>query len=449
MESRPFDNLLAIGLLLDFWVEERKHALHWRAITRRIISFISYRPWLLRRQKICKDLGLSWAIIGPQRGCQTLASGTWGPRKLAELLEAMQHFHCTDVRDRLYGVLSLVDWQDTTIPVPDYEQDSFQIAVEIMRRYLGQRSCAPTSDVVTQWAQQLCGVFTISTEQESVREAIEARLNCAVMPRAICDAIKSLANTNYRQEAVVRQMQHLVPVVDALTQSPRSMGRRKTKSRNLWYGMCLRAPGIFELKPLQESTKYLCFKAPSKGESVGKILDQYGRVFAYSRKETEVGDWLLWARSTSVLDIPMALIARPSDANEFSIIGQAHIFGDCLKTLDPYLGFEHFEVVWHPEDIILFYLTYISRIWSEDSAMSEDSAKTLGDWLSLGICRSDGSSYARSIHIPRKSRQRSLKPRFASLQSSLMSTAEIASAKTPLTRQGSGRSYTTFDSDSD
>jgi hypothetical protein len=136
MESRPFDNLLAIGLLLDFRVEERKHALHWRAITRRIISFISYRPWLLRRQKICKDLGLSWAIIGPQRGCQTLASGTWGPRKLAEVLEAMQHFHCTDVRDRLYGVLSLVDWQDTTIPVPDYEQDSFQIAVEIMRHTL-------------------------------------------------------------------------------------------------------------------------------------------------------------------------------------------------------------------------------------------------------------------------------------------------------------------------
>lgn len=120
-----------------------------------------------------------------QRGCQALASGAWGPRRLAEVLDAMRHFQCADVRDELYGVLSLVDWHGSPVPIPDYSKDSFEIAVEILNRYLGNRACAPVEEDVLVWAHQLYKVFALSTQQNTLQEALSIRYANGEIPFAV------------------------------------------------------------------------------------------------------------------------------------------------------------------------------------------------------------------------------------------------------------------------
>jgi hypothetical protein len=44
----------------------------------------------------------------------------------------MEQFICAEPKDKIYGVLSLIDWGDKVAPVPNYAKDAFQLAVEVL-----------------------------------------------------------------------------------------------------------------------------------------------------------------------------------------------------------------------------------------------------------------------------------------------------------------------------
>lgn len=47
--------------------------------------------------------------------------------------EVVFRLECADPRDKVYGILSLIDWGDVAPPSPDYTQSDLQVAVEFMR----------------------------------------------------------------------------------------------------------------------------------------------------------------------------------------------------------------------------------------------------------------------------------------------------------------------------
>ena len=142
MDIQYFNDIMAIGTLVDFWINEKLYMDHWRNITRKTVSFMSRRRYILRRQKVCQamkseteDLEFAW-------GSLALAIGMKKSLDLSSVLIAMPHFHCADPRDKLYGILSLVNWKDIPVPVPDYDKNSLEIAVEVLGMILADKSYA-------------------------------------------------------------------------------------------------------------------------------------------------------------------------------------------------------------------------------------------------------------------------------------------------------------------
>jgi hypothetical protein len=402
---------------MDFWINEENHALHWTFITKRLVSFLARRSWLLRRQKSCKALQPEWAAIQPQRGCQTLASGAWGPRRLAEVLDAMQHFHCADVRDRLYGVLSLVDWRGTPIPTPNYDKDRFEVAVEILQRYLDERECAPFSEAVVDWAHQLWQVFDISSQDKALQKAVRVRCLLSIVPQAIRSScalqkvhIKNDLQTSYT--SLSRPSLYLT-------------GQRRTPSKlemaNIWYGMRLHLADTSTKASSSTQTRYLCYTAPAASGRLGKILDQHGHLFAYAPRNTRVDDWILRnSKPSKTKRVPIAIIVRPSKSKEYSIVGQACIENEYPTEFARLLDFKHYQPHWDPEDLLLLYWSYTSRV------SSSQSQETIADWLELRICAKKSSSYVKPASISTNKRRGAM--RYGQPMSSLISSSRAVSA---------------------
>jgi hypothetical protein len=86
----------------------------------------------------------------------------------------IEQFECSDVRDKLYGVLALVDWGRCPIPSPDYSKDNFQVAVDSLsamsvcenRTFMGSDLCC---------ARYVLKVFAVTLTTASLRNAIQMR----------------------------------------------------------------------------------------------------------------------------------------------------------------------------------------------------------------------------------------------------------------------------------
>jgi hypothetical protein len=404
MDSRPFDNLMAISLLMDFWINERTHSIQWWSLTRCFVYLLSKRTWLLRQQNSGQQLGEQWDSIEPQRGCQALASGAWGPRRLAEVLDAMKHFECADVRDKLYGILYLVDWRGTSIPTPDYGKGHFEVAVEVLQRYLDERACAPSSDNVVDWARQLCQVFDISLKEKALGQALKARYPRSVIPAALTHDSEPLKVD--KQSAMM---------------SSQSTGWRKPHRAldmdNVWYGMRLRLASTSKRNPPPTETKHLYYAAPSATERLGRILNKDGYLFAYAPANTQVNDWLLFSTKGSMHDpSPLSLIIRRLESNKYTIVGQACIWNQTTRKISPGHSLKYFQISWGSEDALFLYWSYIRR---RSSLQTEE---TLADWLDMHVCGSEGSSVAHNIEAPKKP-HRSLRANLISSSRAISTTS--------------------------
>jgi hypothetical protein len=84
-----------------------------------------------------------------------------------------------------------------------------------------------------------------------------------------------------------------------------------------------------------------------------------------------------------------------SETKDDANVVQGHFFDDHLNILDPYLGFEHFELCWHTWDLFLFHI-----ICSYCVCLSfENVGAQIKDWSRVPLCMSEGSSYIRGQQI--------------------------------------------------
>lgn len=75
--------------------------------------------------------------VGPllDDGVSTKATGH-SLYSLWQMIHAAGQLQCEDVRDRVYGTLSMIDWQGRTPIQPDYSKDAFDLAVELLMRFV-------------------------------------------------------------------------------------------------------------------------------------------------------------------------------------------------------------------------------------------------------------------------------------------------------------------------
>lgn len=184
MDRRSFDDLLGVAMLVDFWTNMSDYTDSFSGGVSLIANSLSWQSWFSRRQESCSILQEDLRGIESQRGCLTLASGVraLGSRRLAEVLDAMHNFQCNDVRDRLFGILALVDWGCGKPPVPDYEKPNWQVAIEVLRLFLENSEAAPLHGAAIEWPRQLSKIFNVMYGAPAILESIAERYDLINVP---------------------------------------------------------------------------------------------------------------------------------------------------------------------------------------------------------------------------------------------------------------------------
>lgn len=385
-DVRSFDHLIAITMLVDYWVYEDVYISYWSPITRLGVRLLSKQTCLLRRQKVCGNKREVLHSIEPQRGCLALASGVRNTRRLAEVIDNMQHFDCVDVRDKLYGILALVDWPAGSRPDPDYSKDNFEVAITVYKLYYEHyKTCAPVHGTYVEWVRRLREIFRISLDHDSLRQAVAARYP-GPQPPSIKDSGRDrLEVLSCRPRLSISGMS-IAPSL--ASQSRKRVPKNRTKGT--WYGVRLVRASTGGRS--WSNPKSLHFEKKQHADDMDKIVDQDNTMFAIPPPGTRSGDWLLTSdTSASMVDYPLTIIARRShpDTGHFTILGQACTQQGHRSNIYPYLEWEEFFPKWLPED--LFVLD-----WScESRRASEHSRCVIDDWLKLRVCGPDPMSYVQ------------------------------------------------------
>lgn len=67
------------------------------------------------------------------------------------------HLQCRDVRDKLFGILAMVDWGDCRPIIPDYNMSAYEVAKEVLMRIPG--GFPRQIDLWNDWAVKVARIF--------------------------------------------------------------------------------------------------------------------------------------------------------------------------------------------------------------------------------------------------------------------------------------------------
>lgn len=360
-DMRSFDHVLSLSMLVDFWID--RTGPFPPAIIKNFLSLIPRESHFLHRRHVCRPFYYKFNYTESQRGALALASGSRGPRRLSEVVEAMQYFQCADVRDKLYGTLSLVDWHGDAVPIPDYANESFETAKKTLGIFLRRRESAPSTGTPVEWAWSLYKLFEVSSDQEAVQRAVQKRLIKTVELDEVHSIREhtSLTDTNWRGT----QLFYKEP-----NDSP-SPSLRFSSSPSRYHN---HQTGIYIRGPTDQlpHVNYV------------RLVDGSGRCIACAPHDTQEGDWYLTSTpSTPAILKGLGVIVRAS-GDHYTFIGQA---GSTQRAgVGGEYGWTTFEVFWHPEDLIL--LDWMNTLCPELYSSSMEG------WLSWRVCGSKDSSFA-------------------------------------------------------
>jgi hypothetical protein len=313
----------------------------------------------------------------------------------------MQYFQCTDLRDKLYGILSLVEWGSRKRPDPDYAKDRFEVCVMILQLYLDDEVLAPVSGTYVEWTRRLHEVFDISPEVSSMRKALEARYSSSILPETIGKAHSTIPiedNATYRSRGGSRVSLSLF-----------QLRKRPTRRRfeNMWYGVRLRhARDVVPGSSSTESNFLCCEEKSTTAMSkvpLKRIVDGNGRFIALAPRCIGPGDWFLASGSSSYpTKDSIGLVLRLSDFNtvryrhtptknytksrRYEILGQAALRNDFYEDVFPLLDWDYFSPRWNAEDLLVLEWAFFHRTGCENPQSS------IGDWLNLQVCKEKESS---------------------------------------------------------
>ncbi|OAL05271.1 hypothetical protein IQ06DRAFT_300436 [Phaeosphaeriaceae sp. SRC1lsM3a] len=129
----PAEQLLALHSLLNpFSCPTLWRAIYYHVIPSAIRNILwnrlKYKPSLNSYDRAVDFMGVEVRV-----GCLYLAVNHSGLKSLHTFLDVIEYFTCADNRDKLYGILSLIDWSPNNAPRPDYRRDHLDLALEVFQ----------------------------------------------------------------------------------------------------------------------------------------------------------------------------------------------------------------------------------------------------------------------------------------------------------------------------
>lgn len=290
---------------------------------------------------------------GPQRASLALASGNLRPRHLLPTLAYVSHLHCADVRDKIYGILSLVDWTPNIKPQPDYGKSVLEVASEVLGLIHQSRH-----SVLFRSVETLANLFHLSLSHQLVRATMAARNSQITLS---LDEDPGSGVYGLMENAVGTQGGHSV-VIES--------------------GWC--SARIYSSSPNKRNKFSVRYSQTTEDGIWNMLLEYNSTTVARVPSNTKIGDLLLYPDAIHRRDNlrhSTGLIARPGQ------FGQSTIIGGVSTNLYEHPAVQprqpaNFEIHWNPEDALIFYL----------HAMSSE---TTIDLVDLRVCKTPGSSFAK------------------------------------------------------
>jgi hypothetical protein len=330
----PSEQMIAISALIQIWCR-RPWSRSWTADKAMLISRLLAK-WT--EKEISSDMYRAYKDAEPRRFCLSLAFEEQIPRTLVSILGVVHQSQCTDERDRIYGVLSLVDWPSGIAPVPNYQTSILDLAIEV----LSILCTGPSRQGVFQCAELLKNVLKLSP------------------------VLKSINNTT-----------------NATPETVHSKWARQSRIRITdedWH-----ATKIHPSSSQSNKFAQLHVVGAADDNKMALLVDDNGIPFAEASIDTRVGDWYVEMRSSSTSLKPwntLGLIARISRNSTLSIVGLARKLGHHRNDFyDYFVRKEALKIHWDPWDAL-----------SLDVSLCSDKHEIGLD--TIRICSSEYSSYA-------------------------------------------------------
>ncbi|KAF2725939.1 HET-domain-containing protein [Polychaeton citri CBS 116435] len=297
-------------------------------------------------------------------------------KSLHELTDSVSTFHCFDARDRIYGVLGMVDWQGYEPIKPDYKKSALDLALQTISYMcpLGELAC--TSDMthtdVDNWpimsATQIATALGLQSDNAAIRDLLKSR-RCAAVDRSCPAVYDRPSNTKPRiqvdADGYCKLFKSSCPGADFEA----CLFKHKSLSDKL---------EVTELPPGYEwagpqMTEDICFRTVYAADGLCAKVPIQGRV----------GDLLL-SFHMSAIDIGLVVRGPVDEDGLYRIVGQAvfeHAATLCLGrdscscSLGPEMHAteeERVAVYFDPEDLLLFVCQSLSE--------NQDPSLNLLDW---------------------------------------------------------------------
>lgn len=273
-------------------------------------------------------------------------------QRISPLLETANSLQCADKRDKIYGVISVLDWDPVAPVIPDYTKTDLEVYVDFMwaisrlqehRRGLSLR-------VVSQVARRNLG---LSIKSDAVSDALEARRVTSEDPLTIAGL--------------------------QLTPSP-------TPIRTEGFGYRILVDNLF--------------KGPSFSIYAALTKTNWK---VYLPLWVREGDWIIFPTSPTLFKNPILVRDVPYGTREADFIPQGGGpiigLGFCETVADPQIykagNPVRFGIYWDIEDEMIF--TLVKEWLCSSEEYSHDWIKA----LNTGVCKTQslGSSYAKELMV--------------------------------------------------
>jgi hypothetical protein len=304
----------------------------------KITAYVSLLLSKCTKKKISYEMR---AAMGSGRFCLLLAFGKQLPRKLESSLKVVRQLQCSDERDRIYSILSLVDWPSGISPVPDYDKSAFDLAVETL------------------------GIL-------------------------FCDQRRVRAYRFFEAAELLEELFNLLPMYEfiheAISTAPEPVGPKwheHSRSRIatwLWYAIKIHPPS-------SRSGRFVQMHVVGSSDDKEKklLVDDNGVPFAEASARTQAGDWYIQTYMTSLGKRSiLGLVVRALENSSLTVVGLACKLGNHRRRVveDTWIfRKESLTVHWDPEDALLFHMWI--RNGTHDNGLDD-----------VRICRFENSSYA-------------------------------------------------------
>jgi hypothetical protein len=352
------EDFLALCWLLEFW--KRYDQLRYTSsVWRNPFRFITRCLLGLPRIKACLAFRLERPSHGSEYDLLGFACTSANHDTRALLLNP--NVECSDPRDRLFGILSFVDWRFGWKPEADYGKDCFEVAVDAMN-LLSRRPRVFDSYLN---AKRLCDIFKITGEERSLRKAIDLRTSTS------------------RTEA----------------DSDGIGGEHGISEYFTWRGFeILGSAEKFRLSRLNSDMHFgVYLSAQEKGGCcVLNLRNGSKEVSIQAPLDTKEGDWWIFEYTMLKRRGLTGLVVRKSQRGTYTTVGQA--FSLEGLSLSPYRAMvllagnvTKFYSRWFDEDI-LFLGWKLKELDSKNITLGQ-----INDFVNMRVCAWDGSSYFKEV----------------------------------------------------